>query len=84
MQAGPLEYSRVFFLERCNDFDKDALISLHHCLDEFVRACRVGLDKHESLCENEHDYAFQASLEKGFADTKSKMDSHYNTFIARG
>lgn len=81
VQAGPLEYSRVFFLERYKDFDKESLTELHLALLKFIDACRAGIDKHELLCENEHDYAFQANLETGFADTKDKMDTHYKTFL---
>lgn len=40
------------------------------------------MDKHESLCKSEPDYAFQASLEKGFDDTKTSMDSHWTNYNA--
>jgi len=82
VQAGPLEYSRVFFLDRASDWDKEQLTVLRSSLLEFLDACKMGIDKHESLCESEHDSAFQASLERGFNLTTEKMNSHWDTYTA--
>jgi len=82
VQAGPLEYSRVFFIERPKEWDSAKLSELRDTLIQFLEACRIGIDKHESLCKSEPDYAFQASLEKGFDDTKTSMDSHWTNYNA--
>lgn len=83
VQAGPLEYSRVFFLERFKDWDVETLTILRDALIDFLDCCRNGIDKHESLCEVEHDNKFQQQLENGFTDTKTSMDSHWETFLSK-
>ena len=83
VQAGPLEYSKVFFIDRSAEWDKEQLNELRNALVDFLEACQVGIDKHESLCESEHDSAFQSSLEGGFRSTKEKMDSHWAEYSAK-
>ena len=82
MQAGPLEYSRVFFLDRADEWDKPQLLQLRSALQEFLRACKIGMDKHESMCESDNDSAFQANLIQGYLDTETKMEEHFTKYQA--
>jgi len=76
-----LEYSRVFFLERAEEWQNEQLEELRRALVKFLEACQVGIEHHAALCETENDSAFQANLEAGFADTEKKMKDHYNKFL---
>ena len=70
----------MFFVDKWQEWPADKLTELRTALLEFLKACRMGIDKHEEICKSEHDYAFQASLETGFIETKSKMDSHWKEY----
>jgi hypothetical protein len=56
------------------------LEELRKALKEFIKSCKKGIAKHETLCESENDIAFHSSLLVGFADTKAKMRQHFDDY----
>ena len=78
-----MEYSRVFFVERYTEWPKNQLEVLRKTLIVFLDTCKIGIEKHESMCETENDNAFHNSLLQGLEKTVASMDSHWQDYLRK-
>jgi hypothetical protein len=76
VNAGPLEIANTFLRpESLTKYPKNDLFQLQSSFKEFLNQCEKALKLNKTLIKHDQ-FAYQEDLEKGFEETKKKMEPY--------